>query len=124
MEMVGNFDIDLNFGNIFEDKVRDIFEGRGGIEVKTEREQWKETGNIAIEIFYKGKPSGISTTNADWWIHVLADGDSIETALMFPVSVLKKKIKQKIKSGRCKIVMGGDDNQSKLVLMPISSLAL
>ena len=27
--MVGNFDIDLDFGNVFEDKLKDIFEGVG-----------------------------------------------------------------------------------------------
>jgi len=58
--MNGNFDIDLDFGKIYEEKVRKIFEGNGGIEVKTERDMWKRTGNIAIEIKYKGVPSGLS----------------------------------------------------------------
>ena len=60
--MTGNFDLDLNFGQIYEEKVRDIFEGDGSIEVKTERDIWQKTGNIAIEIRYRGKPSGISST--------------------------------------------------------------
>ena len=52
--MNGNFDIDLDFGQVYEEKVRKLFEGKGGIEVKTERDMWKRTGNIAIEVRYKG----------------------------------------------------------------------
>ena len=52
--MTGNFDLDLNFGQIYEEKVRDIFEGDGSIEVKTERDIWQKTGNFAIEIRYRG----------------------------------------------------------------------
>ena len=46
--IMGNFDIDLNFGLIHEDKVREIFEGKGSIEVKTERDTWAKTGNMEI----------------------------------------------------------------------------
>ena len=90
--MTGNFDLDLNFGQIYEEKVRDIFEGDGSIEVKTERDIWQKTGNIAIEIRYRGKPSGISSTDAKWWIHILSNDNDIETALMFKVEKLKKRL--------------------------------
>ena len=56
------FDIDLDFGKVGEKAVEEMFEGDGSIEVKTERDIWKTTGNIAIEIRYRGKLSGISTT--------------------------------------------------------------
>ena len=55
---------------IYEEKIRNLFEGEGSIEVKTERDIWADTGNAAIEIKSRGKPSGISTTEAKWWIHV------------------------------------------------------
>ena len=32
---MGNFDIDLNFGQIYEEKIRNLFEGEGSIEVNT-----------------------------------------------------------------------------------------
>ena len=86
-----NFDIDLDFGQIHEEKVRKLFEGKGGIEVKTERDMWKRTGNIAIEVSYRGSPSGLSSTNADWWVHILSDNGEIDTAFMFEVHRLKKK---------------------------------
>ena len=41
------------------------------IEVKSERNWWKKTGNIAIEYEYRGKPSGIYATKSDYWFHRL-----------------------------------------------------
>ena len=56
------FDIDFDFGVFSEQQLIDMFENNGKVEVKTERDMWKQTGNIAIEFKYKGKPSGISST--------------------------------------------------------------
>lgn len=120
--MTGNFDLDLNFGQIYEEKVREIFEGDGSIEVKTERDIWQKTGNIAIEIRYRGKPSGISSTDAKWWIHILSNDNDIETALMFKVEKLKKKIKQMVMLGMARIVVGGDNDNSEIVLLPIDKI--
>jgi len=116
-----NFDIDLKFGQSFENKVRDMLENDGTIEVKTERDIWKTTGNICFEYLYKGRPSGISTTDAKWWIHILADGDKIETGFIFPVEELRKKLKTWSQWG-AKKVKGGDDNQSTMLLIPIKWL--
>jgi len=121
--MNGNFDIDLDFGQVYEEKIRKIFQGKGGIEVKTERDMWKRTGNIAIEVSYKGNPSGLSSTNADWWIHILSDNGEIDTAFMFEVHRLKKKIRRLVSRKEAHIVMGGDNNDSKIVLVPISKLS-
>ena len=73
------FDIDLDFGKVTEKKFADAFEGKGKLEVKTERwqgksTQWKKTENIAIEIRDRGKLSGLSITEAELWIHMLDDG--------------------------------------------------
>jgi hypothetical protein len=113
-----DFKYDLQFGEIREQRVSDILLNKK-IEVKTERGQWADTGNLAIEIAYKGKPSGLAATEADYWLHILeVDGHEF-TSLLFPVDVLKKIIKA-IKNPR--IVMGGDGNQSKLVLIPVIEL--
>jgi len=61
-----NFDIDFDFGSFSEQEIINIFEHNGRCEVKTERDIWQTTGNIAIEYRWKGNPSGISTTDADW----------------------------------------------------------
>ena len=117
-----NFDIDLEFGGANEEVVRSIFEDDGSIEVKTERDKWLETGNIAIELKHKGKPSGISTTNAKWWIHVLTSDGNMKFSFIFPVSVLKRKVKHIILEGKGRITMGGDDNLSTLALIPIKEV--
>tara|TARA_R100001530_G_scaffold136265_1_gene116099 strand:- start:2709 stop:3170 length:462 start_codon:yes stop_codon:yes gene_type:complete len=113
------FDIDLEFGKIWEKKVEQMFEGDGKIEVKTERDIWKRTGNIAVEIRCRGKLSGISTTDAKTWIHMLKDGGG---GFIFPVDELREKIKQRQKDGTLKLVMGGDDNAAQLALLPIREL--
>ena len=120
--IMGNFDIDLNFGLIYEDKVREIFEGKGSIEVKTERDTWAKTGNMVIEVEYKNKPSGITITDAKWWCHLFTIDSEIKFITMFKVDELKKRIKQLSKTNLVRITKGGDDNQSKIILIPIKQL--
>jgi len=116
------FDLDLKFGKLGENFVNDIQNGNDKIEVKTERDIWKTTGNIAIEMRYRGNPSGISTTESSLWVHLLSYKGVIEGGFMFKVDILKEKIKKLHKSGGLKMVMGGDDNMSQMALLPIKSL--
>ena len=115
-------DLDLKFGKMGEEFVSDVLEGNSKIEVKTERDIWKTTGNIAIEIRCDGKPSGLSTTESTVWIHLLAYKGVIEGGFLFKVEQLKEKIKKLHKSGDIKMVMGGDNNVSQMVLLPIKEL--
>ena len=121
-EYAKGFDLDLEFGKLGEEFVRDMQLGNKKIEVKTERDIWKTTGNIAIEIRYKGGPSGLSTTESNVWIHLLSYKGVIEGGFMFKVDLLREKIKKLHKSGNLKMVMGGDDNMSQMALLPISEL--
>ena len=116
------FDIDLEFGKMGEEFTQKVFEGNSKVEVKTERDIWEKTGNIAIEMRCKGKPSGISTTESDVWIHLLSVNSIIKGGFLFKVGELKDKIKKLHKSGGLKIVMGGDDNASQMALLPIKEL--
>lgn len=123
MNKVNNFDIDLDFGQIYEKTVRDIFQGDGSIEVKTERDIWKTTGNVAFEIRYKGRPSGISITNAKWWCEVFTIDGDIKFIYLIETLKLRKIIKYLcLETDLTKNVMGGDNNQSELVLIPIKEL--
>jgi len=117
-----NFDIDLDFGRKGEDWVIEVFEGSNKIEVKTERGIWKNTGNIAIEIEYRGRPSGLTTTNADIWIHLLEYEGKIVGGFLLPIELLKKKFRTALKGNTLKTVMGGDENASKLMLLPIKEV--
>ena len=113
---------DMLFGKIGENFTKDLFEGNTKMEIKTERDIWKTTGNIAIEIRYKGQPSGISTTKSSVWIHLLSYKGVIEGGFIKKVDQLRGKIKKLQKSGNLKMVMGGDFNKRQMVLLPIKDL--
>ena len=121
-EYAKGFDLDLEFGKLGEEFVRDMQVGNKKIEVKTERDIWKTTGNIAIELRYRGNPSGLSTTESSVWVHLLSYNGVIEGGFMFKVDQLKDKIKKLHKSGGLKMVMGGDNNMSQMALLPINDL--
>ena len=121
-EEMKKFDIDLEFGKLGEDFVRDLQEGNTLIEVKTERDIWKTTGNIAIEIRYNGKPSGLSTTGSNVWVHLLSYKGVIEGGFIFNVDSLKKRIKELKDNNKLKLVMGGDFDASQMALLPIKDL--
>ena len=121
-EYVKGFDLDLKFGKLGEDFVRDMQEGNNKIEVKTERDIWKTTGNIAVELRYNGSPSGISSTDSSIWVHLLSYNGVIEGGFMFKVAQLRDKIKKLHKQGDLKMVMGGDGNMSQMALLPIDKL--
>ena len=73
----------------------------------------EDTGNMAIEIRYKGNPSGISHTKSEWFAYYYRD-IPFRNVWMIKVQDLKNIIKE----NSFTITMGGDDNKSKLVLMP------
>ena len=118
--MVANkkFDIDLKYGQLREKKVHDIFSNKK-IEVKTERDWWYKTGNIALEYECNGKPSGINATESDYWIQILAKGNKNHCMLVFEVKELKKIVK-KYKAQYTRMV--GDRHASKGVILPIKKL--
>ena len=62
------------------------------IEVKSERDVWQKTGNIAIEYESYGKPSGINATESDYWFHNLCIGDETFATLVFDTASLKRII--------------------------------
>ena len=121
-EEMKKFDLDLKFGHFGEDFVRDMQKGNTKIEVKTERDKWKSTGNIAIEIRYNGEPSGLSTTGSEVWIHLLSYNGKIEGGFIFNVDNLKEKVSRLYKEKKAKLVMGGDFDGSQIILLPIKEL--
>ena len=55
-------------------------------------------------------------------MHLLAYKGVIEGGFILKVDKLKAKIKSLQKSGNLKMVMGGDFNESQMVLLPIKEL--
>lgn len=122
-EELKKYDLDLEFGKIGEDFAEALFTHNTKVEVKTDSGIWKNTGNIAIEIRCKGRPSGLSVTDKDGhFVYLLTDNDEIIGGFIFKVEFLKEKIRKLKKEGRLKIKMGGDFGMSQLVLLPIKEL--
>ena len=112
------FDIDLAYGQVREDAIKDMLQDKK-IEVKSERDVWQKTGNIAIEYESYGKPSGINATEADYWFHNLCVGDDVYATLVFKTDSLKKIINS---LDRKVSVSGGDHNASKMYLINLQKL--
>jgi hypothetical protein len=112
------FDIDLEYGQVREDMVADMLQDKK-IEVKSERDVWQRTGNIAIEYQCYGKPSGIAATEADYWFHNLCVGEDIYATVVFKVDILKKII-DNLDSVRS--VSGGDNNASRMYLLNLQKI--
>ena len=119
------YDIDLPFGVKYEGTLSELLTAETNrlIEVKTERDIWKDTGNIYVEFIYRETFSGIVTTKADWWATILTLDGAIEGIILLPTNLMRKKVKQLIKDGLAKYpVNGGDDSQSQGALVPIKEL--
>ena len=112
------FDIDLEYGQVREKQVADMLQDKK-IEVKSERDLWQKTGNIAIEYQSYGKPSGIEATESDYWFHNLCVGDETFCTLVFDTNSLKKIIKNLDSK---KSVSGGDNNASRMYLLNLQKL--
>ena len=118
MKHNNNFEYDLEFGQEGEDIIADMFENKK-IEVK--RDNWVgRTGNIAIEYKSRGKPSGIATTQADYWIIMFSK--EYEDKFMFIIETqrLKEVTKKYFNKGSIKKM--GDSNTSSAVLIPIKEI--
>tara|TARA_Y100001970_G_C14049652_1_gene758226 strand:+ start:75 stop:461 length:387 start_codon:yes stop_codon:yes gene_type:complete len=111
--------LDLAYGQDREQRVAAIFNSdKFKVEVKTERDWWYRTNNIAIEVESYGKPSGIAVTEADYWVHILANGNKDYCRLIFDTDTIRQLAK-KYKHTTKRV---GDGKQSKVVLIPIDEL--
>ncbi|MBC7815331.1 MAG: hypothetical protein IAG10_00360 [Planctomycetaceae bacterium] len=82
------------------------------VEVKHDRVA-EQTGRVAVEIRYRGQPSGLMTTGASWW--AIAIG---REAMLLKTDTLRRCVL----SGHYPTCFGGDRNAAELVLVPINEL--
>ena len=106
------FDLDLRDGQAAENKLLDIIQsGNGLVEVKSDQ-MARRTGNVYVETEYRGQPSGITSTEADWWA-IEVDDD---------VFVLMKTERLRELAGRFRLAPGGDNDWSRGRLVPVGRL--
>lgn len=72
----------------------------------------RDTNNWAIEVLFRGKPSGLLTTEAQIWIQ--ADEDAF---YFMNTGRLRAFLKKQRDNGKLKMVKGGDDMLSEIVLI-------
>ena len=119
------YDIDLPFGVKYEGTLSELLTSKTNklIEVKTERDKWKKTGNIYVEFIWRETFSGLITTKADWWATILTFGGAVEGIVILRTNIMKARVKQLIKDKKAEYpVKGGDDNASTGALVPIKEL--
>tara|TARA_R110000803_G_scaffold205577_1_gene272352 strand:+ start:663 stop:1016 length:354 start_codon:yes stop_codon:yes gene_type:complete len=114
MKYNNDFKYDLIVGHIGEKYLNKILTKKK-IEVKTDL-QAGATGNIFIEYFSRGKKSGISTTESDWYCFVISN----EKMILIETKELKEICRSYVNSNRD--IKGGDSNTSKGILLPIKDL--
>ena len=118
IKVMRKFDVDLEFGKQWEEHIDEMFSGSKTCEVKTERDKWSSTGNICIEIESYGKPSGLTSTEAELWVHNLVKDGELCCSLVFNTD----KLRSVMDDMKPYTVMGGDHRASKMYLVSIAKL--
>ena len=90
------------------------------LELKSEQWQWEQTGCIAIEFSWNGRPSGIASTEADVWVHELKRNGETLMYIWVPMDRLKELCRLAFKAGDHR--SGGDGGKSKMVLLKLMDL--
>lgn len=114
MKHNNDFKYDLKVGQVGEKQLASLLEDTK-IEVKKDL-QAIHTGNVFVEYNSRGELSGLSTTEADWYAFIL----SIRNIVLIKTSLLKDKCRKYHNTKRD--VVGGDNNTSKGILLPITEL--
>ena len=113
MDYNNDFKYDLKVGQVKEEELGKIL-GYSTIEVKHDLKALS-TGNVYVEYFSRGKKSGISTSESDYYCFAFGD-----TFHLITTSNLKEKCRKYIGTSRDKV--GGDLNTSKGILLPLKEL--
>ncbi len=91
-------------------------------EMKTERKQWHEKGNIVFEYEAYKQPSGIARTEADYWVHELrTPEDETLIYMMIPMPILRRLANQKIEEGGFSR-RGGENKAQEMLLCALETL--
>ena len=110
MKHNNDFKYDLEVGQLKESELDDML-SNSKIEVKYDLRA-KETGNVFVEYESRGKPSGIFTTQSDFYCFAIA-----HSFVLISLSELKTRCRKYI--GTRRDVVGGDSDTSKGILLSL-----
>jgi hypothetical protein len=118
MNFNNDFKFDLEFGVLDGETWFHELVTNKKVEVKSDR-RTSETSNVYIEYWSRGKPSGISTSQADFYVYKVGE----DKAILISTSQLKQRIKQLVEEGKARMnVKGGDNNTSLGILCKLTDL--
>lgn len=131
MDFNGDFKYDLALGQLGEGWVGRMLTD-STIEVKIDFACWL-TGNFFIEYESRGKPSGIATTQADYWMLIATSKqgrrlkktleDVEKDDILFSILLSTDRLKEICKTNFYRVnVNGGDKNTSKGLLIKSNEL--
>ncbi len=113
MNYNNDFKYDLKVGQVKERELGEIFNNKT-VEVKYDLQALR-TNNVYVEYYSRNKPSGISTSEAEYYCFAFGD-----TFHLIETKLLKSRCRKYIGTNRDK--QGGDNNTSKGILLPINEL--
>ena len=113
MKYCSDFKYDLEIGQIKEKELAEIFTN-ATIEVKNDLAAHK-TGNVFVEYESRNKPSGISKSQSDYYCFCFNDSYHI-----IKTEKLKELCRKYLNTK--KDVLGGEENTSKGILLPVKDL--
>lgn len=113
MNYNNDFKYDLKLGQVKEKELGEIFNFKK-IEVKYDLQALK-TKNVYVEYFSRGKLSGISISEADYYCFCFG-----ETFHIIEIKVLKDRCREYLNTSRDKKC--GDNDTSKGILLPLEKL--
>ena len=114
MKFNNDFRHDLEVGQLGEKLLADILEKKT-IEVKKDLKAM-QTGNVFIEYSSRGKRSGLSTSEADYWALIVSE----EVIKLVKTEFLKELCRPYL--GTKRDVKGGDNDTSKGILLPVKEI--
>jgi len=131
MNFNSDFKYDLELGQVGETFISNLLRNKT-IEVKFDFGTHR-TGNFYIEYESRGKPSGLATSQASFWVLIAASESGCrlkhniapieQDDVLFAVMISTEQLKHLCRTKHYRIdVPGGDDNTSKGVLIKSSVL--
>ena len=117
-----DFELDLPKGEETERTIAFLLHMKDGEFIEAKRDLYvSTTGNVAIEYECRGKPSGISTTRAQWWA-ILLNGKKYDGEVVVLIRTERLKAIARNYIGTKRDIEGGDNKEARMILLPVQEL--
>lgn len=117
-----DFKLDLPKGEESERTIAFLLYMADGDLIEAKRDfKVSDTGNVAIEYEFRGKPSGIAKTKAAWWA-ILLNGNKYNGEVIVLIRTARLKELARAYKRTARDVSGGDNGEARMILFPVEEL--